>query len=95
MADLGAVDALGFVASLFTASSFAPQVWHTWKTRDVSGISLISYGVITFGLALWLLYGFLKSDLPLFIANAVMVCLTAAIVAMKVVFSRPDSGDSA
>lgn len=86
MANLGALDALGFIASLFTASSFVPQVWHTWKSRDVSGISLLSYGIITFGLGLWLIYGWLKHDVPLFVANAVMICLTGAIVGMKIAF---------
>lgn len=47
-----ALDVLGLVASAFTTSSFVPQVWRTWKTRDVSGISLPTYLIITVGLAL-------------------------------------------
>jgi MtN3 and saliva related transmembrane protein len=57
-----------------------------WKTRDVSGVSLPSYAIITLGLFLWLVYGWLKGDLPLIVANSVMVVLTAAIVVMKVRF---------
>lgn len=84
------LDLLGLVATCFTTSSFVPQVWRTWKTRDVSGISLASYAVITVGLALWLVYGLLRGDLPLIVANAVMVVLTAAITVMKVVYGgRP------
>lgn len=71
------LDWLGLVASVFTTSSFIPQVWRTWKTRDVSGISLPTYLIITIGLALWLVYGILRGDLPLIVANAVMVVLTA------------------
>ncbi|WP_298610986.1 SemiSWEET transporter [uncultured Thiothrix sp.] len=82
------LDLLGLVASVFTTSSFIPQVWRTWKTRDVSGISLPTYLIITVGLALWLLYGILRGDLPLIVANAVMVVLTGAITVMKVVFSK-------
>lgn len=37
------LDTLGLVATAFTTSSFVPQVWRTWKTRDVSGISLSTY----------------------------------------------------
>jgi MtN3 and saliva related transmembrane protein len=77
---------LGLVASCFTTFSFVPQVVRTWRTRDVSGISLASYSVITVGLALWLVYGLLRGDLPLIVANAVMVVLTAAIVVMKIAF---------
>ena len=81
-----ALDILGLVATAFTTSSFVPQVWRTWKTRDVSGISLPTYAIITVGLALWLVYGALKDDLPLIVANAVMVLLTGAITVMKLRF---------
>ena len=82
------LDILGLVATTFTTASFAPQAWRIWRTRDVSGISLVTYLVLTFGLGLWLLYGLLKSDLPLVVANSVMVVLTAAITAMKIVYSK-------
>lgn len=82
------LDLLGLVATCFTTSSFVPQVWRTWKTRDVSGISLPTYLIITVGLTLWLLYGWLRGDLPLMVANAVMVVLTGAITIMKIRFSR-------
>jgi MtN3 and saliva related transmembrane protein len=80
------LELLGLVATGFTTASFAPQVWRTWKTRDVSGISLSTYLILTFGLALWLVYGVLRDDLPLIVANSVMVVLTAAIAAMKLAF---------
>ena len=82
------LDVLGLVATCFTTSSFVPQVVRTWRTRDVSGISLPTYLIITVGLALWLVYGLLRGDLPLTVANAVMVVLTGAITVMKVRFSR-------
>lgn len=85
------LDILGLVASVFTTSSFVPQVWRTWKTRDVSGISLPTYLIITIGLALWLIYGILRGDLPLIVANAVMVVLTGAITVMKIVFGKSRS----
>jgi MtN3 and saliva related transmembrane protein len=82
------LDLLGFIATAFTTSSFVPQVWRTWKTRDVSGISLPTYVIITMGLAIWLVYGLLKEDLPLIVANAVMVVLTGSITVMKIRFER-------
>lgn len=85
---MNALDLLGLVATCFTTSSFVPQVWRTWKTRDVSGISLPTYVIITIGLALWLVYGWLRGDLPLIVANAVMVLLTCAITVMKLRYGR-------
>lgn len=85
------LDLFGLIATCFTTSSFVPQVWRTWKTRDVSGISLASYAVITVGLALWLVYGMLRGDLPLVAANSVMVVLTAAITLMKIIYGKRPS----
>jgi MtN3 and saliva related transmembrane protein len=82
------LDLLGLVATCFTTSSFVPQVWRIWKTRDVTAISLPTYIIITIGLALWLAYGLLRSDLPLVVANSVMVVLTGAITVMKIRYSR-------
>ncbi len=81
------LDLLGLIATCFTTSSFVPQVWHIWKTRDVSAISLPTYIIITLGLMLWLIYGVLKADLPLIVANAAMVVLTGSIAVMKIRFS--------
>ena len=85
---MNALGLLGLVATCFTTSSFVPQVWRTWKTRDVSGISLPTYVIITIGLALWLVYGWLRGDMPLMVANAVMVVLTGAITVMKLRFEQ-------
>ena len=82
------LDVLGLVATCFTTASFVPQVVRTWRTRDVSGISLPTYLIITVGLALWLVYGLMRGDLPLTVANAVMVVLTGAITVMKIRFGK-------
>ena len=50
-------DAIGSIAAVLTTASFVPQAWHSFKTRDVSGISLGMYSLFTVGVALWLVYG--------------------------------------
>jgi len=39
------------------------------------------------GLALWLVYGWMRGDLPLIVANSAMVVLTGLIAAMKIAYS--------
>lgn len=85
------LDILGLSASFVTTSSFLPQIWQVWKTKDVSAISLPTYLIITFGLALWLIYGVLKHDLPITVANSIMVILTGSIAVMKIKFSKPNN----
>ena len=80
------IDAIGSVAAVLTTASFIPQAWHSFKTRDVSGVSLGMYSVFTLGVALWLLYGVLLQSWPLMIANSITLVLAAAILGMKLRF---------
>lgn len=79
-------DLTGFVAALLTTTSFLPQAWHTFRTRDVRGISLGMYSLFTLGVALWLVYGLLVGAWPVVIANAVTLALAGAILVMKLRF---------
>ena len=47
-------DWVGYLAATLTTASFVPQVWLTFRTRNVAGISLGMYAVFTLGTALWL-----------------------------------------
>ncbi len=80
------VDVVGSLAAILTTVSFVPQAWHSFKTRDVSGISLGMYSVFTTGVALWLAYGWLLGAWPIVIANAITLALAAAILVMKLRF---------
>ena len=77
------IDWVGSIAACLTTASFIPQAWHTFRTRDVSGISLGMYSLFTAGVALWLVYGVLESALPIIMANAITLVLAALILAMK------------
>ena len=76
-------EVVGYVAAFLTTVSFVPQAWHTFKTRDVRGISLGMYSTFTLGVAGWLLYGVLLDAWPIVIANAITLALAAGILGMK------------
>ena len=78
------IDWIGSVAAFLTTASFVPQAWHTFRTRDVSGISLGMYGLFTLGVALWLVYGLLLMAWPIIIANAITTSLALMILWMKI-----------
>jgi MtN3 and saliva related transmembrane protein len=85
-------DLIGTVAACLTTASFIPQVWHTFRTRDVSGISLGMYSLFTLGVGLWLVYGLLLQAWPIIIANIITTSLALAILLMKL---RYRGGDTA
>ena len=81
-------DIIGTVAACLTTASFVPQAWLSFKTRDVSGVSLAMYSVFTVGVAMWLVYGLLLSAWPIVIANTITLALALAILAMKLRYGR-------
>lgn len=81
-------DWLGYAAAALTTAAFVPQAWLTFRTRDVSGISLGMYAVFTVGIALWLVYGLLLGAWPIVVANSITLGLSACILGMKLVLGR-------
>ena len=74
---------IGYLAATLTTASFVPQAWHTFRTKDVRGISLGMYGAFTVGVALWLVYGLLLAAWPIVVANAITLSLAGLILTMK------------
>jgi MtN3 and saliva related transmembrane protein len=77
------IDLVGFAAGILTTIAFIPQVWHSWQTRDLSGVSLRMYGLFTLGVSLWLIYGVAMRSLPITIANAVTLLLAGLVLSLK------------
>ncbi|MEO6291826.1 MAG: SemiSWEET transporter [Burkholderiaceae bacterium] len=74
---------IGYLAATLTTVSFVPQAVHSFKTKDVRGISLGMYSIFTLGIALWLVYGLLISAWPIVIANVITLLLASLILALK------------
>lgn len=83
-----ASELIGYCAAALTTFSFAPQAWLTFRTRNVTRISLGMYSVFAAGVALWLVYGLLLRAWPIVAANAITLLLALAILAMKLRFSQ-------
>lgn len=86
MGPMSLTEIFGYCAAVLTTVSFVPQAWHTFKTRDVRGISLGMYSVFTVGVACWLIYGLLLGAWPIVIANVVTLALAGGILVMKLRF---------
>ncbi|HSW18825.1 MAG TPA: SemiSWEET transporter [Ramlibacter sp.] len=84
-------DLIGYGAATLTTLAFVPQTWKTFRTRDVSGISLAMYSMFTGGVALWLAYGVVAGAWPIIVANAITLTLSCAVLAMKLRFEMARS----
>lgn len=75
--------ALGLLAGGLTTASFVPQVIKIWKTKSVEDVSLKMFLALCIGVTLWLIYGFIKKDTAVLVANGVTLVLALAILSMK------------
>jgi len=78
------VTLIGLVAAFCTTVALVPQVLHTYRSRRTKDISLGMYLILTLGLLLWLVYGLIRKDLPLILANSVSLSLTACVLFLKI-----------
>ena len=75
---------IGLIAAFCTTLAFLPQVIKIWKTKSAGDLSLVTFTVFTFGVALWLVYGVLTDDLPVILANIVTLMLQGALLTQMI-----------
>lgn len=75
---------IGYCAAFLTTSAFIPQAIHSWKTKDLSSISLSMYLMFTIGVAMWLWYGFVTESWPVVIANGITLVISTSILYLKI-----------
>lgn len=82
------IEFLGLFAALLTTIAFLPQVYQTWKTKDVEGLSLAMYGIFFIGVLAWLGYGILINSFPVIVANALTAVSGGFLIYCKLKYSR-------
>jgi MtN3 and saliva related transmembrane protein len=74
---------IGLVAAFCTTVSYIPQVKKAWQTGSTGDLSLKMLAILATGITLWVVYGFLKSDVVIIAANAVSLLLLASLLVFK------------
>lgn len=75
-------EAVGLLAATLTTAAFVPQVWLSWRSGNLAGVSMGMYAALALGIVLWLLYGLALGSWPLILANAISLLLTLAMLGM-------------
>ena len=78
------VEYIGIAAGACSTSAYLPQVIQAFRTRSTGDISLPMFSIMAVGTGLWLTYGILINDWPVIGTNASSLCLTSAILALKI-----------
>ena len=75
--------ALGLAAASLTSLSYLPQARKAIPRGTTKDLSLKTLGALLAGLFLWVVYGLLRSDMVIVIANSVGAVLVAVVLACK------------
>jgi MtN3 and saliva related transmembrane protein len=77
------IDILGIVAGLCTSSSLIPQIVTTLKKKKAGEVSIFMFIVMMTGNALWIYYGFDKSDIAIISTNFLALALNVVMLILK------------
>jgi MtN3 and saliva related transmembrane protein len=75
---------VGAAAAFCTTASYVPQLRKCWETGETGDLSLKMLLLLVSGLSLWLVYGFLRADAAIIIANAISLALLGGILFFKI-----------
>lgn len=75
---------IGTLAALCTTSSLLPQVIKIIKIKETRDISLLMYAMLVVGVLLWTIYGILRKDVPIIVANSIAFILATSVLILKI-----------
>jgi MtN3 and saliva related transmembrane protein len=75
------MEALGYIAGLFTLIGYLPQTFKTIRTKRARDLSLPTFSIICASALLWTAYGLSKNEPAIWITNSVVAICTMAILA--------------
>ncbi|MBP0904796.1 SemiSWEET family sugar transporter [Mariniflexile gromovii] len=82
------IEIIGFSAATLTTAAFLPQVYKTWKTKDVSGLSLPMLVMFFVGIFLWLVYGIYIKSPSMISANTITIVSAFLLMYFKMKYEK-------
>ena len=80
---------VGLAAAVCTTGANLPQLKKAWTTGQTDDISMNMLLVLASGLALWIVYGALKEDVVIILANGISLTLIGGLLHLKTMQARP------
>lgn len=62
---------IGIIAAILTSLGFVPQVRKMWQRKSVGDVSVVTFIQFSVGILMWIIYGFIRQDPIIIIANTV------------------------
>jgi MtN3 and saliva related transmembrane protein len=88
MPDLKWIDYLGLFGAFLSSITFLPQVYKAWKTKSVGDLSIWMILILLANVSTWLIYGIVKNDFAIMIANSIILSLSLLMLFFKLRFKK-------
>lgn len=82
------IDYLGLVGVVTGSLTFVPQVYKAWKSRSVGDLSIWMVLILLTNVMIWLVYGIVKEDLAMILANSIILFLSLLMLYFKLTFRK-------
>ncbi|OIQ40899.1 MAG: hypothetical protein BM563_01700 [Bacteroidetes bacterium MedPE-SWsnd-G1] len=82
------IEIIGLLAAVLTTSSFVPQAFKIWNTKEVKDVSLTMYIAMFIGICLWFYYGVHIDSLSIILANLASGIIVLSILLFKVRYTK-------
>lgn len=83
---------IGLIAGIFTATSLLPQLIKIVKEKKAEDLSLGMLFVLMTGIALWIYYGILRTDMPIIATNCFSLALNILVVVFSIKYKTSPGG---
>lgn len=84
------IQILGLSAAFFTTAANIPQAIKVIKTSSTKSLSALTYAMLFIGMVLWVVYGIIRNDLPIILANSIAGALCGIILIMKLLPNKKE-----
>ncbi|MCM4155528.1 SemiSWEET transporter [Gramella sp. AN32] len=79
---------LGIVAGICTTVAVIPQIIKAWKSKKVKDVSPGMFIILMIGVALWVVYGVVKNDIPIIATNGVSLALNSVMFYLMMKYKK-------
>ncbi|KYC45553.1 MAG: MtN3/saliva family protein [Candidatus Methanofastidiosum methylothiophilum] len=78
------INVIGLLAAFLTTASSLPQVIKTIRLKETRDISFWMWAFLSLGIFFWLIYGILRNDIPIILANGISLFLVLIVLGLKI-----------
>ncbi len=75
---------IGTLGATLTTVSLLPQALKLYKTKSAGDLSFWTYATLISGTLLWVIYGLLLKQPPIYISNIISFLFAVVILALKI-----------